>query len=114
MKMRLALAIACLTIVGSTAAQAASYNLTTDYSNTANPNGAWSYNYAGNPLAHQTGPTTANPLNPAIPPGGYFSTGSDLNTNTPDKPSHCTICYVFVNSKHMPSDKFRHSLPFFF
>jgi hypothetical protein len=90
--MRLALAAAGLaigtlvggTLVGSVAAQAASYNLTGDYSNTANPNGAWSYNYAGSPLAHQTGPSSANPLNPAIPAGGYFSTGSDLNSNTPD------------------------------
>jgi hypothetical protein len=87
MKMRLALIAACLTagaLVGSGTAQAATYDLAADYSNTANPNGAWSYNYGGNPLAHQAGPTTANPLNPAISPDGYFSTGSDLNANTPD------------------------------
>ncbi len=92
MNMRSALAAACLAIgfavggnlVSATAAQATTYNLTSDYSDSANPNGPWSYNYGGSVLPHQTGPSTANALNPAISAGGYFSTGSDLNTNTPD------------------------------
>jgi len=86
--MRSTLAVACLAIgslVGSAASQAATYNLATDYSNTANPNGVWSYLYDGNPLTHQASPTAnGNPLIPAIPAGGYFSTGPDLNSNTPD------------------------------
>ena len=88
MRMRSALAVACLAIgslAGSTASQAASYNLTTDYSNTDNPNGPWSYLYDGNPLAHQSSAAAnGNPLIPAIPADGYFSTGNDLNSNTPD------------------------------
>jgi|AraplaMF_Col_mMF_1032025.scaffolds.fasta_scaffold01351_12 hypothetical protein len=85
MKMRLGFLIACLMAgaVVSTAARAAPYDLTTDYSNTANPNGDWSYTYSGNPLAHQAAPGTVNPLNPAIPAGGFFGTGNDLNQNTP-------------------------------
>ena len=88
MSLRKFFAVAGLAIgalMGSTAAQAVTYNLTTDYSNTANPNGDWSYNFAGNPLPHQAAPAAnGNPLIPAIPAGGYFSTGNDLNTNTPD------------------------------
>jgi hypothetical protein len=87
MKMRSALVAGCLTIaalVGSTAAQAASYDLTTDFSNTNNKNGDWSYLYGAALLPHQPKPVAANPTNPAISPDGYFSTGSDLNTYTPD------------------------------
>lgn len=68
-----------------TPASAASYDLTADYSDTNNPNGAWSYIYQGNPVPHQAAPlNNGNPLISAIPPGGYFSPGNDLNANTPD------------------------------
>jgi len=89
MKMRLALTVACLTIgtlVSATAAQAVTYNLSGDYSDTANPtpNGVWSYVYNNVLLPHVAAPGTANPLNPAVSSNGYFSTGNDLNSNTPD------------------------------
>jgi hypothetical protein len=87
MNMRVTLAVACFAIgsLAWSAAQAATYDLTTDYSNTANPNGPWSYNYNGGPLAHQAAPApNGNSLIPAIPAGGYFSTGNDLNAHTPD------------------------------
>jgi hypothetical protein len=85
MNMRVLLAGAFGVLISATAAQAVTYNLTTDYSDTANPNGDWSYNFAGNPVPHQTAPqANGNPAIPAIPPGGYFSTGNNLNTDTPD------------------------------
>jgi hypothetical protein len=88
MRMRQAWVAAFFTIgslIGATAAQAATFDLTADYSNTGNPNGPWSYNYNGSPLPHQAAPAAnGNPLIPAIPAGGYFSTGNDLNSNTPD------------------------------
>jgi len=88
MRVRSALIAACFgvgALVAATAAQATNYNLTTDYSDSANPNGAWSYNYLGGALAHQAAPdANGNPLIPAISAGGYFSTGSNLNANTPD------------------------------
>jgi len=87
MKMRMTLATACLAIgafIGTTAAQAASYSLTSDYSSTSNPNGAWSFNFAGGPLAHQATVQNNNALAPAVPAGGYYSPGDDLNLYSPD------------------------------
>jgi hypothetical protein len=76
--------LAAGTLAGATAAQAASYNLAADYSDSANPNGAWSYIYDGNALAHQTSPVAnGNHLIPAVPAGGFFGAGNDLNQNTP-------------------------------
>jgi hypothetical protein len=66
------------------ASNAATYNLTTDYSDANNPNGAWSYIYAGNPLPHQNGPASnGNAFNAAIPAGGYFALGNNTNNDTP-------------------------------
>jgi len=88
MKVRVAFAVLGLAIgalVTATAAEATTYNLTSDYSNANNPNGPWSYNFAGSPLPHQGTPVAnGNPYNAAIPAGGYFSTGNDLNNNSPD------------------------------
>lgn len=87
MKMRSVITAACLAIgalVGAPAAQAATYDLTSDYSDSANPNGAWTYVYGGSALAHQAAPAAnGNHLIPAIPGGGFFANGADLNQNTP-------------------------------
>jgi hypothetical protein len=75
---------ALISVVAPSIGNATVYNLSSDFSNTANPNGVWSYVYGGNPLAHQAAATAnGNPLIPATA-GGYFSTGPDLNANTPD------------------------------
>ena len=87
MNVHVALTAAMLTIgalVGVPAAQAATYNLTSDYSDSANPNGAWTYVYDGSALAHQTAPVAnGNHLIPAVPGGGFFANGADFNQNTP-------------------------------
>ncbi len=76
---------AFIVIATTTATHAgASFSLSGDFSNTANPNGSWSYLYAGTALPHQITTTTGNSLYPAISPAGYFSTGNDLDLNTPD------------------------------
>jgi hypothetical protein len=86
--MRTALATACIAVgmlAGATVAQAATYDLTSDFSSANNPNGPWSFVYNGSPLGHVDTPTAnGNALIPAIPAAGYFSTGPNLNDNTPD------------------------------
>lgn len=87
MGMRSVLTVACLavgTMVGASAAQAVTYDLSADYSDTANPNGTWSYKFNGANLPHVGAPSGANDLNVAISPDGYFSTGNDLNSFSPD------------------------------
>jgi hypothetical protein len=87
MRMRLALAAALLTIgglVSATAAQAVTYDLSADYSDAVNPTGTWSYHYNNALLPHVPNPGLSNPLGNAISSNGYFSTGNDLNLNTPD------------------------------
>jgi hypothetical protein len=67
----------------TTLAQATTvYSLAGDFSNASNPNGAWSFTQGSTPLAHFF-PSTPNGLNPALA-NGYWGTGSDLNTNTPE------------------------------
>lgn len=71
--------------VSASASQASTFNLANDFSSTQNPNGAWSFLYSGSPLGHVGAPLAdGNPIFPAIGPDGYFSTGPDLNSNTPD------------------------------
>jgi hypothetical protein len=79
------IALAITSLIWTSASHAASYNLTSDFSSTTNPNGVWSFVYAGNPLPHQaSAQNNGNPQLPAIPAGGYFSTGNNLSANTPD------------------------------
>src|SRR5690348_12428376 len=89
MRMRSILTAACLaigTLAGSTAAQAITYDLSGNYSdfNNPTPNGVWSYGYNSALLPHVSAPGTPNALNTAISSNGYFSTGNDLNSNSPD------------------------------
>ncbi|MES2195761.1 MAG: PEPxxWA-CTERM sorting domain-containing protein [Pseudomonadota bacterium] len=81
----LALAAIFMAFAAPSTGHAVTYNLSTDWSNSANPNGVWSYVYGGGTLVpHQPAASAnGNPLVPATA-GGYFSTGSDLNQNTPD------------------------------
>lgn len=65
------------------ASAAANYNLSNDFSYSNNPNGAWSFLYGAALLTPQVPLNNGNPLYPAALPG-YWSTGPDLNTNTPD------------------------------
>ena len=67
------------------AAQAASFDLLNDFSYTNNPNGPWSFVYAGKSLPNVGTPVSdGNSLIPAIGPNGYYSTGNNLYENTPD------------------------------
>src|SRR5580658_9373779 len=76
---------ALIMVAATTAGHAdGSLSLSGDFSNTLNPNGNWSYLYAGTFLPHQVTDTTDNSLYPAVSPEGYFSTGNDLDVNTPD------------------------------
>jgi len=80
-----ALSIAALALIATAAPlQAATdYDLAGDFSNAANPNGPWSFVYGGSALAHQTPLANGNHLVPVLA-DGYWSTGNDLNLNTPD------------------------------
>ena len=79
----LALAATFMAFAAPSAAHAVTYNLSTDFSHTANQNGVWSYVYGNALLPNQPAAALNNPLQPATA-GGYFSTGPDLNQNTPD------------------------------
>lgn len=57
-----------------TAARAQVYSLSDDWSDAANPNGAWSY---GPGLSHYAQPSTANALNAAAG-NGYWGSGADF------------------------------------
>jgi hypothetical protein len=86
MKMRVALAVAGLAFgafLGSAVAQAATYDLATDFG-TANTVGSpWSITYSGGTLPTQSAVgSNGNHLEPAIP-GAYFGTGTNLNNDTP-------------------------------
>lgn len=56
--------------------QAQIYHLSNDWSDTSNPNGAWSY---GAGLTHYAQPTTSNSLNSAAA-NGYWGTSADFFT----------------------------------
>lgn len=72
-----------VTALCCTAAQAATvYDLSSDFSNTSNPNGVWSFTQGSTALAHYAS-STANALNPALA-DGYWGTGNNLNVNTPE------------------------------
>jgi hypothetical protein len=61
-------------MVMAQAAQAQTYNLAGDFSNSLNPNGAWSY---GSGLSHYPQPSTANTLNSAAA-NGYWGATADF------------------------------------
>ncbi|WP_292917191.1 PEP-CTERM sorting domain-containing protein [Nitrosomonas sp.] len=65
------------------ASAATSYNLSNDFSYSNNPNDAWSFLYGTTLLTSQVPLNNGNPLYPAALPG-YWSTGADLWSNTPD------------------------------
>lgn len=65
------------------ASAATNYNLSSDFSNINNPNGTWSFLQGTTPLASQIPLNNGNPLYPATT-SGYFSTGPNLNVDTPD------------------------------
>ena len=65
------------------ASAATSYNLSNDFSNISNPNGAWSFLQGTTLLTPQIPLNNGNPLYPAAT-SGYFGTSPDLWTNTPD------------------------------
>jgi hypothetical protein len=59
------------------------YNLSSDFSTTNNPNGVWSFVQGTTLLSPEVPLNDGNALyNIALP--GYWGTGNDLNTNTPD------------------------------
>ncbi len=79
----LVLATTLMALAAPSASHAVTYNLSTDWSNSANPNGVWSYSYGNGLVPYQAVAAPGNPLAPATL-GGYFSSGPDLNVNTPD------------------------------
>ncbi|MBN8993347.1 MAG: PEP-CTERM sorting domain-containing protein [Rhizobiales bacterium] len=79
----LALAATFLALAAPSAGHAVTYNLSTDFSNSANPNSVWSYVYGNTPLPNQPAAiANGNSFQPATA-GGYFSTGNNLNQDTP-------------------------------
>jgi hypothetical protein len=71
----------CLAMKAMPAAAAVPYSLSGDFSQTTNPNGAWSFDQGSTPLGSFSS-SSANALNPALA-GGFWGTGSDLNVATP-------------------------------
>lgn len=69
-------AVAALTLAAAAAvpAHAVTYDLAADWSDAANPNGAWSYTQGASPLAHFGQPSDGNSLNPAAG-NGFWGVG---------------------------------------
>src|SRR4051794_17329857 len=87
MNMRVVSAVAGLAfgaLLGSAVAQAATYDLATDFSTANVPGSPWSITYAGGtPLPTQSAVgNNGNPLEAAIP-GAFFGIGTNLNSDTP-------------------------------
>ncbi len=86
MKMRIGLAVAGLVLgalLGSGVAQAATYDLATDFSSANSPGSPWSISYSGGTLPTQAAVgSNGNHLEPAIP-GAFFGTGTNLNADNP-------------------------------
>ena len=77
----------CIAAIGAfgfaMSAQAATYNLSGDWSDAANPNGAWSFVQGSTPLGHQTSCSPGNGFTNSLG-NGFWGAGCDLNTNTPE------------------------------
>jgi len=78
----LALSVISLGVMSFAHAATITYNLSSDFSNSANPNGTWSFTRGTFPLVHFL-PGTPNAIN-AVLADGYWGIGSDLNNNTPE------------------------------
>jgi hypothetical protein len=59
------------------------YNLSSDFSNSLNPNGPWSFSLGATPLSHFIPVNNGNHLIPSVG-NGYWGTGNNLNDDTPD------------------------------
>jgi hypothetical protein len=70
----------CLAL-GAMTSQAATvtYDLASDFSDTDNPNGVWSFDQGTTPLPFRNAPTDSNALNGAAE-NGYFGVASDFST----------------------------------
>jgi hypothetical protein len=106
-----------LVVASNVAAQASTFDLSTDFSYTNNPNGAWSFVYLGSPLTNVGAPlSNGNSLIPAIGPSGYYSTGNNLYVDTPDViktivdgSSSCGNEGCFTNGDFLAGDVIVHS-----
>jgi PEP-CTERM motif len=76
MKFALTCALMAASIAFAAPAGATTYNVASDWSDAANPNGTWSY---GPGLIHFAQPTVANALNGAAA-NGYWGTVADFNS----------------------------------
>jgi len=88
MKMRVVLAAAALAVgslLGPSAAQAATYDLAADLYSANQPGSAWTITYSGGPLSviPKASVGTDNHLYPAVPSAGILSSGPSMNANTP-------------------------------
>ena len=81
MKILMKTAITAFAITIAAQAQAVTFNLASDFSNVSNPNGPWSFTYAGSPLTHFAQPSDPNGLNPAAA-NGYWGISSTFNLPT--------------------------------
>lgn len=77
----------CIAAIGAIgfalSAQAATYDLAGDWSDSANPNGAWSFVQGSTALAHQTSCSPENAFTNSVA-NGFWGAGCNLNVNTPE------------------------------
>jgi hypothetical protein len=70
---------ACLALTVLTAQAGTVYDLASDFSNSSNPNGVWSYLQGSTALPLQVQPTDGNTLNPAAA-NGYFGVADNFSS----------------------------------
>jgi hypothetical protein len=86
------------------------YSLEDDFSNASNPNGAWSFTQGTTSLAHYL-PSTPNTIDVALG-NGYWGTGNDLNSNTPEVGQTTTngsATGLYSNADFLSADVIIHS-----
>jgi hypothetical protein len=76
------LAVVCLVLVVTPSANAQIFDLTADFSSSANPNGVWSFTRGLSLLAAFPQPGDGNALNPAAA-NGFWGVGPSFNSDVP-------------------------------
>jgi PEP-CTERM motif len=108
MKMFLKSALLTSALILAVPAQAQTYNLATDYSNTNNPNGVWSFTRGATPMVKQPAQSTGNPFDLAAT-NGYWGSSTDYNSSVSKVTVNGTAAAPYNNGDFLAGDVIIHS-----
>ena len=101
-----ALLSAALTVAGQ--AQAATFDLATEFSNVSNPNGAWSFTRGTSLMVHQPAASTGNPFDLAAT-NGYWGSATDYNSMVSKVTVNGSAAGPYTNGDFLAGDLVIHS-----